>query len=114
MASLRESKESESGPRDRARARSITLSLSRGSVTLRRNHVDLLVRSLRELGSPDGNLVADEVEDLALAGVRIDLRLNAGELDAFASAVVSLGGPTRQVDPAFSRLLAYVREEEAR
>jgi hypothetical protein len=101
-------------PHDRVIARNITLSLSRGSISLKPSHVEQLVGSLRQLSSSHGNAVADEIGDLLLAGVRVDLRLSAGELDALASAVISLTSPLRTTDPAFARLLAYVREEEAR
>ena len=99
---------------DRIMARNVTLSLSRGSVNLKQGHVEQLVRSLRELDSRTGDTVADEIADLALAGVRIDLRLDGAELEALASAVMCLTAPPRATDPAFARLLAHVRDEEAR
>jgi hypothetical protein len=102
------------GRSERMAARNLALSLNRGSVPLKQRHVDQLVRSLRELGSTDGDAIAEEIASLALAGVRIDLRLGARELNTFASAVVGLTAPSGPVDPSFSRLLAYIREEEAR
>ena len=99
---------------DRVMARNVTLSLSRGSVNLKQSHVEQLVRSLRQLHSLNGDTVADEIADLALAGVRIDLRLDGAELDALASAVMCLTAPPRATDPAFARLLAHVRDEESR
>lgn len=114
MAALVSRGGSGSASSDRVMARNVTLSLSRGSVNLKHAHVEQLVRSLRELDSRIGDTVADEIADLALAGVRIDLRLDGAELEALASAVTRLTAPPRATDPAFARLLAHVREEEAR
>jgi hypothetical protein len=98
---------------DRTSRRKITFSLSRESVSLEPRHVELLVTSLGQVGSPDGDAVADEVSALAVAGIRIDLRLSAGELDALAAAIVRLKAPSRMSDPGFERLLAHVREQQA-
>jgi hypothetical protein len=114
MAALGAGEDRRRALRERVLARNLTLSLSRGSVNLKQSHVELLVGSLRKLPSLDGDAVADEIEDLALAGVRIDLRLQPIELEALASAVICLTEGPRPADPAFARLLVCVREAEAR
>jgi hypothetical protein len=75
--------------------------------------VELLVDSLRQLGSADGDAVADEVASLARAGIRIDLRLSAPELGALADAITRTNTPARPLDPTFARLLAHLRARQA-
>jgi hypothetical protein len=100
-------------PADRMFARKLTLSLGRETVSLQPRLVELLVDSLRRLGSSDGDAVADEVSSLATAGIRIDLRLSAGELGALADAIYQINAPSRPVDPNFARLLTQLRERQA-
>lgn len=98
---------------DRTSRRKITFSLSRESVSLEPRQVELLVTSLEQVGSRYGDAVAEEVSSLAVAGVRIDLRLSAGELGALAAAIVRLKAPSRPAEPGFERLLAHVREQQS-
>lgn len=99
---------------DRMFGRKIAFSLGRGgTVSLPPRLIPLLVDSLRQLASSDGDAVADEVSSLATAGIRIDLRLDAGELGALAAAINRINPPTRPLDPNLVRLLAQLREEQA-
>jgi hypothetical protein len=81
-------------------------------VSLEPRRITLLVDSLRQLESSDGDAVADEVSFLVTSGIRIDLRLSAGELTALADAINRLNPPSRPVDPNFMRLLTQLREQQ--
>jgi hypothetical protein len=71
------------------------MSFGREAVSLPKGEVDRLVGSLRDLGSPQGDSMAEEISALTLAGVTIDLRPTNAELGALVSAVVRIGNPTR-------------------
>jgi hypothetical protein len=56
------------------------MSFGREAVSFPKGEVDRLVGSLRDLGSPQGDSMAEETSALTLAGVTIDLRPTNAEL----------------------------------
>jgi hypothetical protein len=90
------------------------MSFGREAVSLPKGEVDRLVGSLRDLGSPQGDSMAEEISALTLAGVTIDLRPTNAELGALVSAVVRIERASRLPRPAFVGLLRLAREQQRR
>ena len=90
------------------------MSFGREAVSLPKGEVDRLVGSLRDLGSPHGDSMAEEISALTLAGVTIDLRPTNAELGALVSAVVRIETASRLPRPAFASLLRLAREQQRR
>ena len=90
------------------------MSFGREAVSLPKGEVDRLVGSLRDLGSPQGDSMAEEISALTLAGVTIDLRPTNAELGALVSAVVRIETASRLPRPVFVGLLRLAREQQRR
>jgi hypothetical protein len=69
------------------------ITIGRGTVALRQDELDRLLRALGELRVPGAADIADEIAALRVAGVRIHLLPTESELDALRQA-------TRAAEPA--------------
>jgi hypothetical protein len=90
----------------------VVISFGRGSLSLRESEIARLVDALADLHDRDADAVIEEIEVLTLAGLRVELRLNDGEIGALTSAITRIITTTPGGShPRFSRLLTLVREE---
>lgn len=77
-------------------------------MSLRNSDVTQLLASLRGSGERAAESVAEEIEALMLARVRVDLRPNAAETAALASAIRRILAASPGPRPHFTRMLGLV------
>lgn len=80
-----------------------------GTLSLTATDVVQLLRSLHELKDPAADSIAEEIEVLQLAGVRVDLRPTDAETGALISAISKIIASSPGARPSFGRLLGLVR-----
>lgn len=79
-----------------------------GAMSLRNTDVAQLIASLRGSGDRAAVSVAEEIEALMLAGVRVDLRPTAEETQALAAAIRRILAASPGPRPHFTRMLGLV------
>jgi hypothetical protein len=79
-----------------------------GAMSLRNSDVTQLLASLRGSGDRAAVSVAEEIEALMLARVRVDLRPNVAETAALASAIRRILAASPGPRPHFTRMLGLV------
>ena len=89
-------------------AEQTAFSFGSGSMSLRNSDVVHLLAALRSGGDKASDSVADEIEALMLARVRVDLRPNAAETAALASAIRRILAASPGPRPHFTRMLGLV------
>jgi hypothetical protein len=94
-------------------ARNATLTLgTRETIPLPMRHVTILGAALRALGTPAGDDVADELDMLARAGIRVDLNPTPGVLGALVAALIEIERKMPGRDATFARVLRLAREQQ--
>jgi hypothetical protein len=83
-------------------------SFGSGAMSLRNSDVAQLLAALHESGDGAAESIAEEIESLMLARVRVDLRPNAAESDALARAIRQILAKSPGPRPHFSRMLGLV------
>jgi hypothetical protein len=94
-----------------ARAATLTLG-TREAIPLPMRHVTILGAALRALGTPDGREVADELDTLARAGVRVDLDPTPEVISALVAALINIESNMPGRDATFARVLRLAREQQ--
>ncbi len=89
-------------------AEQTAFSFTSGAMSLRNSDVTQLLASLRGSGDRAAVSVAEEIEALMLARVRVDLRPNAAEAAALASAIRRILAASPGPRPHFTRMLGLV------
>jgi hypothetical protein len=80
-----------------------------GGISLPEREVTHLLRSLHDLHDRDAESVAEEIEALILARVRVDLRPTEAETGALVSAITRILAGSPGPRPHLSRMLTLVR-----
>ena len=83
-------------------------SFGSGSMSLRNSDVTQLLAALHASGAAPAESIAEEIESLMLARVRVDLRPNAAESAALAAAIRQIIANSPGPRPHFSRMLGLV------
>jgi hypothetical protein len=89
-------------------AEQTAFSFTNGAMSLRNSDVTQLLASLRGSGDRAAVSVAEEIEALMLARVRVDLRPNVAETAALASAIRRILAASPGPRPHFTRMLGLV------
>ena len=89
-------------------AEQTVFSFGSGSMSLRNTDVAQLLVSLRGSGDLAAVSIAEEIEALMLARVRVDLRPTAAETAALASAIRRILAASPGPRPHFTRMLGLV------
>jgi hypothetical protein len=83
-------------------------SFGSGSMSLRNSDVTQLLAALHARGDAPAESIAEEIESLMTARVRVDLRPNAAESAALAAAIRQILANSPGPRPHFSRMLGLV------
>jgi hypothetical protein len=86
------------------------VTIAGGTVSLRGDELDWLVRGLNAQNSADARSLSEEIAMLRVAGVRIQLQPTSGERDALRSALQSGEHRSGRMPSPFVRMLALVAE----
>lgn len=89
-------------------AEQTAFSFTNGAMSLRNSDVTQLLASLRGSGERAAVSVAEEIEALMLARVRVDLRPTSAETAALASAIRRILAASPGPRPHFTRMLGLV------
>jgi hypothetical protein len=89
-------------------AEQTAFSFPSGSMSLRNSDVTQLLASLHASGDVAAEAIAEEIEELMRARVRVDLRLSATETAALASAIRRVLAASPGPRPHFTRMLGLV------
>jgi hypothetical protein len=88
------------------------ITIGRGTVALRQDELDRLLRALGELKLPGATDIADEIAALRVAGVRIHLLPTEHELEALRAATRVAEPNSRSPGSSLARLRALCDDAE--
>jgi hypothetical protein len=86
------------------------LTIGGGTVSLRVDELDWLLKGLAAQRSADATSLGEEIAMLRVAGVRIQLQPTSGERDALRSALQSGEHRSGRMPSSFARILLLVGE----
>ncbi|HEY5057547.1 MAG TPA: hypothetical protein VII51_00900 [Gaiellaceae bacterium] len=89
-------------------AEQTAFSFNSGAMSLRNTDVTQLLASLHGCGEKAAESIAEEIESLMTARVRVDLRPSAAETAALASAIRRILAASPGPRPHFTRMLGLV------
>jgi len=89
-------------------AEQTAFSFAGGAMSLRNSDVTQLLASLHASDDLAAVAIAEEIEELMRARVRVDLRLSAAETAALASAIRRILAASPGPRPHFTRMLGLV------
>ena len=86
------------------------ITIGRGTVAVRQDELDKLLKALAALDQEGAASIADEIGALRVAGVRIHLLPNADEVKALRAAIVAAEPISRSPGSSLARLKALLDE----
>ena len=86
------------------------VTIGRGTVALRQDELDRLLKALQSLTTQAAIDIADEIAALRVAGVRIHLLPSAPEVEALFSAIALAEPISRSPGSSLARLKALLSE----
>ncbi len=86
------------------------ITIGRGTVAVRQDELDKLLKALAELDQEGAASIADEIGALRVAGVRIHLLPTADEVKALRAAIVAAEPISRSPGSSLARLKALLDE----
>jgi hypothetical protein len=86
------------------------ITIGRGTVAVRQDELDKLLKALAALEQEAARSIADEIGALRVAGVRIHLLPTAAEVKALRAAIVAAEPISRSPGSSLARLKALLDE----
>jgi hypothetical protein len=86
------------------------ITIGRGTVAVRQDELEKLLKALAELDQEGAASIADEIGALRVAGVRIHLLPTADEVKALRAAIVAAEPISRSPGSSLARLKALLDE----
>jgi hypothetical protein len=86
------------------------ITIGRGTVAVRQDELDRLLRALGELEHEGAASIADEIAALRVAGVRIHLLPSPPEVEALFAAIAAAEPISRSPGSSLARLKALLSE----
>ena len=87
------------------------ITIGRGTVAVRQDELDRLLRALGEIEHPGAASVKDEIGALRVAGVRIHLLPSRAEIDALLAAIAVAEPISRSPGSSLARLKALLQDD---